>query len=106
MPVPATPSRFQAALQSPQTPRRMACMAWRGVFEPTRSTPPSIFSLSRKHEHPAAIPATQRKIGEDETPHEAMHCLKRQVAKRLWRTVRDDAMVIHVALEALDGAGA
>ncbi|MBE7195706.1 MAG: IS110 family transposase [Gordonia polyisoprenivorans] len=33
----------------------------------------------------------QRKMAEGKTSREAMRCLKRQVAKRLWRTMRDDA---------------
>lgn len=32
----------------------------------------------------------QRKMAEGKTSREAMRCLKRQVAKRLWRTMRDD----------------
>ncbi|MGC5258281.1 IS110 family transposase [Gordonia sp. DT218] len=32
----------------------------------------------------------QRKMSEGKTSREAMRCLKRQVAKRLWRTMRDD----------------
>ena len=32
----------------------------------------------------------RRKIDEGKTPREAMRCLKRQVAKRLWRTMRDE----------------
>jgi transposase len=32
----------------------------------------------------------RRKIDDGKTPREAMRCLKRQVAKRLWRTMRDD----------------
>ena len=32
----------------------------------------------------------QRKMAEGKTSREAMRCLKRQVAKRLWRTMRND----------------
>lgn len=32
----------------------------------------------------------QRKMAECKTSREAMRCLKRQVAKRLWRTMRND----------------
>ena len=32
----------------------------------------------------------QRKMAEGKSSREAMRCLKRQVAKRLWRTMRDD----------------
>ncbi|WP_230990409.1 transposase [Rhodococcus oxybenzonivorans] len=32
----------------------------------------------------------RREIDDRKTPREAMRCLKRQVAKRLWRTMRDD----------------
>lgn len=32
----------------------------------------------------------QRKMAEGKTSREAMRCLKRQVAKKLWRTMRDD----------------
>ncbi len=32
----------------------------------------------------------QRKMAEGKTSREAMRCLKQQVAKRLWRTMRDD----------------
>lgn len=35
----------------------------------------------------------QRKMAEGKTSREAMRCLKRQVAKRLWRTMRDDAQL-------------
>ncbi|RDI35538.1 transposase IS116/IS110/IS902 family protein [Rhodococcus sp. AG1013] len=34
----------------------------------------------------------QRKMAEGKTSREAMRCLKRQVAKRLWRTMRDDQL--------------
>lgn len=36
----------------------------------------------------------QRKMAEGKTSREAMRCLKRQVAKRLWRTMRDDSQSI------------
>lgn len=32
----------------------------------------------------------QRKMAEGKTSREAMRCLKQQVTKRLWRTMRDD----------------
>jgi hypothetical protein len=31
-------------------------------------------------------------MAEGKTSREAMRCLKRQVAKRLWRTMRDDVL--------------
>ncbi len=34
----------------------------------------------------------QRKMAEGKTSREPMRCLKRQVAKRLWRTMRDDQL--------------
>ncbi|WP_246098212.1 transposase [Rhodococcus spelaei] len=34
----------------------------------------------------------RRRIEEGKTPREAMRCLKRKVAKRLWRTMRDDQL--------------
>ncbi|MGO4205579.1 transposase [Rhodococcus sp. TAF43] len=48
----------------------------------------------------------QRKMAEGKTSREAMRCLKRQVAKRLWRTMRDDAVVSGPTIDAVDGASA
>ncbi|SDD25856.1 IS110 family transposase [Rhodococcus tukisamuensis] len=49
----------------------------------------------------------QRKMAEGKTSREAMRCLKRQVAKRLWRTMRDDSFTTsrrHLLRRAWSGA--
>ncbi|GAB2654702.1 hypothetical protein ABI214_24940 [Prescottella soli] len=45
----------------------------------------------------------RRKMAEGKTSREAMHCLKRQVAKRLWRTMRDDQLA-RLAMQSADAA--
>ncbi|MDH6284914.1 hypothetical protein [Prescottella agglutinans] len=44
-----------------------------------------------------------RKMAEGKTSREAMRCLKRQVAKRLWRTMRDDQLA-RLAVQSADAA--
>ncbi|MDH6283902.1 transposase [Rhodococcus sp. LBL1] len=45
----------------------------------------------------------QRKMAEGKASREAMRCLKRQVAKRLWRTMRDDQLA-RPAMQSADAA--
>lgn len=89
-------SRGEAVVDIPSTAtaRVRGTLPWWAVGRTTASTRIHIVAVTQ-----ARTPSSdgyayhQRKMAEGKTSREAVRCLERHVATRLWRTMRDDHIV-------------